>query len=100
MLHISVMMNTESVMNKYGAEFIGTFVLFTIILKSKTAGPYQKYIISLGLLLAILLVGDISDAHLNPAFSMAKYVRGDLPSRDLLGYATAQILGGMAAAYL
>ena len=51
--------------NNYIAEFIGTAVFLTIILKSGG----DKYVIVAGLLAAMLLMGSVSGGHFNPAIS-------------------------------
>jgi glycerol uptake facilitator-like aquaporin len=47
------------------------------------------------LVVLILIFGPISGAHMNPAVSAAKALRGDLPARDLAPYVAAQIAGGV-----
>ena len=81
---------------KYIAEFIGTAVFLTIILKSGG----DKYVIVAGLLAAILLMGAVSGGHFNPAVSAMLFLKGDLSSQDLTGYVVAQLLGAVAATRL
>ena len=81
---------------RYIAEFIGTTVFLTIILKSGG----DKYVIIAGLLAAILLMGAISGGHFNPAVSTMQFLRGELSSQDLTGYVVAQLLGAFAATRL
>ena len=78
---------------KYIAEFIGTAIFLTIILKSKG----DKYVIVLGLLAAILFMGSVSGGHFNPAVSVMQYAQKELATQDLMGYLVAQILGGLVA---
>jgi glycerol uptake facilitator-like aquaporin len=52
----------------------------------------------LGVLIGLL--GPISGAHFNPAISLVEALRGALPWRRTLGYATVQILGCCAGALL
>jgi glycerol uptake facilitator-like aquaporin len=78
------------------AEFIGTAVFLTIILKSKG----DKYVIVLGLLAAILLLGSVSGGHFNPAVSLMFLLKKDDPSFTTSkcgGYIVAQALGAMCA---
>lgn len=81
---------------RYVAEFIGTVVFLTIILKSGG----DKYVIALGLLAALLLMGSVSGGHFNPAVSTMSFMRGDLSNVDLAGYIVAQLLGAVAALFL
>jgi len=81
---------------RYLAEFIGTAVFLTIILKSGG----DKYVIVAGLLAAILLMGAVSGGHFNPAVSFMSFLQGDLNQRDLLIYVGAQLLGAFAATRL
>ena len=45
----------------------------------------------------ILFMGAVSGAHLNPAVSIMFWLRGDFPSRRVLGYIVAQLLGATLA---
>lgn len=77
----------------YLAEFIGTIIFLTVILKSQG----DKYVIVLGLLAAILFMGSVSGGHFNPAVSIMKYAQKEMMAKDLIGYIVAQILGGLVA---
>lgn len=95
-------------MKKYTAEFIGTFwlVLGGCGSAALSAAFPQVGIGLLGVSFAFGLtvltiaysLGHISGAHLNPAVSMGLWIGGRFPSKDLLPYIVAQILGGLAAA--
>jgi aquaporin Z len=74
-------------------EFFGTFLLLISILATGNA-----FIIGATLALIILLIGGISGAHVNPAVSLAMFIKGGLSSVEFVGYSFAQ-LGGAAAAY-
>ena len=80
-------------MMEYLAELIGTAVFLTIILKSGG----DKYVIVAGLLAAILLMGDVSGGHFNPAVSIMQLVRGQLSPMNTIGYVIAQLLGALLA---
>ena len=80
-------------MMEYLAELIGTAVFLTIILKSGG----DKYVIVAGLLAAILLMGDVSGGHFNPAVSVMQLLRGQLSAMDTIGYVVAQLLGAVLA---
>ncbi|ARF09398.1 hypothetical protein Indivirus_1_21 [Indivirus ILV1] len=81
---------------KYAAEFIGTAVFLTIILKSGG----DKYVVALGLLAAILLMGSVSGGHFNPAVSFMTFMKDQMTSQDLAGYIIAQLLGAVVAILL
>ena len=78
---------------KYIAEFVGTLVFLTIILKSGG----DKYVVVLGLLAAILLMGNVSGGHFNPAVSFMEYVGGGMSNMNFLGYVLAQLAGAYVA---
>jgi aquaporin Z len=82
--------------SRYVAEFVGTMVFLTIILKSGG----DKYVVVAGLLAAILLMGAVSGGHFNPAVSAMSFMRGDLGQTDLVAYVIAQLLGAYAATRL
>lgn len=94
-------------MNRYGAEFIGTFWLVLGGCGSAlfSAGVLDVGIGWLGVSLAFGLtvltmafaIGHISGCHLNPAVSLGLWVGGRFPGRDLAPYMIAQVLGGLAA---
>src|ERR1700757_5041085 len=53
---------------------------------------------ALGLFAIILMVGDVSGAHLNPVISIADAVFGGLSWRDTGAYVAAQVVGCAAGA--
>ena len=77
---------------KAAAEFVGSFVLFGVILTTGEAIP-----IALALVSAIFLVGKISGANLNPAVSLMLFLKGELSGASLASYAVAQLLAAVAA---
>ena len=79
-------------MLKFIVEFLGTFLFLSVV-----AATTNPLLIALALLTAIVLVGNISGAHLNPAISTMFWVKGSLSNMDLIGYIVAQIFGGIAA---
>lgn len=90
-------------MNKYIAEFIGTFAL--IFFACGTAIFMLNEVGLLGVALAFGLtvtgmaygIGPISGAHLNPAVSLGVLVAGRMSIADFVGYVIAQIAGAIAA---
>ena len=75
-------------------EFFGTFLLLISILATGNA-----FIIGATLAVIILLIGGISGAHVNPAVSLAMFIKGALGGVELAGYAFAQCAGAAAAYY-
>ncbi|HEX9139896.1 MAG TPA: aquaporin Z [Steroidobacteraceae bacterium] len=94
-------------MNKYLAEFFGTFwlVLGGCGAAVLAAAFPQVGIGLLGVALAFGLtvvtmayaIGHISGAHLNPAISVGLWAGGRFPASDLIPYIVAQVLGAIAA---
>ncbi|MFV0406969.1 MAG: MIP/aquaporin family protein [Propioniciclava sp.] len=88
-------------MRKYVTEFIGTFFLvFTVAAAVLSGAPLAPLAIGASLMVMIYAGGHISGAHFNPAVSTAAWVRGALPTADLLPYWIAQFAGGAAGAAL
>ena len=89
---------------KYLYEFIGTFFLvLTVGMTVLTPNSLANFApIAIGSVLAVMVYagGHISGAHYNPAVSLAVFLRGKLPCKDLIAYWIAQFLAGAAAAYL
>lgn len=76
------------------AEFLGTFVFLSVILYT---GNWLA--IAAALALVILAIGSVSGGHVNPAVSLAMYVKGALSAQELGLYIVAQALGAVAAVY-
>ena len=88
-------------MQKYGAEFIGTFFLvLTIGCTGVAAGPGVIAPLAIGSVLMVMIYagGHISGAHYNPAVTLGVYLRGKCAAGDVLPYMVAQVLGAVAAA--
>src|SRR4029079_8009787 len=51
------------------------------------------------LVVLILMCGPVSGAHLNPAVSLAFWLRGALPARLLAVYVVAQIAGALVGVW-
>lgn len=95
-------------MQKYGAEFFGTFWLVLGGCGSAVlAAAFPEVGIGLlGVSLAFGLtvltmafaIGHISGCHLNPAVSVGLWVGGRFSAKDLIPYIVAQVLGAIVAA--
>lgn len=93
-------------MNKYTAEFIGTFALVfagtgAIIVNDLTNGAVSHVGISLtfGLVVTAMIyaVGDISGAHLNPAVTLGFWMKRTFPGRQVFPYLISQCAGALQA---
>ena len=95
-------------MEKYGAEFFGTFWLVLGGCGSAVlAAAFPEVGIGLlGVSLAFGLtvltmafaIGHISGCHLNPAVSIGLWAGGRFPAKELLPYIVSQVLGAIVAA--
>jgi aquaporin Z len=94
-------------MNKYGAEFVGTFWLVLGGCGSAVLAAAFPDVgigllgVSLAFGLTVLTmafaIGHISGCHLNPAVSFGLWAGGRFPAKELLPYIVAQVLGAIAA---
>src|SRR5690349_19427314 len=90
-------------MNKYIAEFIGTFFLVLTIgctVIPGAAGVIAPLAIGAGLMVMVFATAHVSGAHLNPAVTLAIFMRGKCPASDDIPYWIAQILAAIAAAFV
>lgn len=88
-------------MQKYGAEFIGTFFLvLTVGCTGIATGPGVIPPLAIGAALMVMIYagGHISGGHFNPAVTLGVFLRGKCPARDVAPYMVAQILGAVSAA--
>jgi aquaporin Z len=88
-------------MNKYIAEFIGTFFLvLTIGCTVIGAGATVIAPLAIGAALMVMVFagGHISGAHYNPAVTLGVLIRGKVMVSDVVPYIIAQIAGSAAAA--
>ena len=94
-------------MNRYGAEFFGTFWLVlggcgSAVLAAAFPGlgiGFAGVALAFGLTLLTMAyaIGHISGCHLNPAVSIGLWAGGRFPAGQLLPYIVAQVLGGIVA---
>jgi aquaporin Z len=90
-------------MNKYICEFIGTFFLVFVIgntVIAGGAGVVPPLAIGAMLMVMIFATGHISGGHLNPAVTLAVWLRGKCDTKDVPGYMIAQVAAGVVAGLL
>ena len=97
-------------MNKYLAEFIGTFwLVFGGCGSAIFAAAFPELRIGfLGVALAFDLtvltgafaLGHISGGHFNPAVSVGLWVGGSFDTKDLIPYVVSQVVGAVLAAWV
>lgn len=102
------MQNTPSMMNKLSAECFGTFwLVFGGCGSAVLAAAFPELGIGfVGVALAFGLtvltmafaVGGISGGHFNPAVTLGLTIGGRFPTKDLIPYWVAQLVGGIIAA--
>ena len=101
-------------MKRFAAEFLGTFWLVlggcgSAVLAANFGGDGNPLGIGLlGVALAFGLTvltgayafGHVSGAHFNPAVSLGLWAGGRFPTRDLVPYIVAQVLGAILAGFI
>jgi aquaporin Z len=90
-------------MVRYLVEFIGAFFLiatvgFTVI--EPGAGPLAPLAIGSALMIMVYAGGHVSGGHYNPAVTLAVWMRGRCDTLDVPAYMAAQVMGGIAAAFV
>ncbi|MEM6939251.1 MAG: MIP/aquaporin family protein [Pseudomonadota bacterium] len=98
---------SAGMLRRAGAEALGTALLLISVIASGIMGvnlaggnvalALLANAIATGCMLYVIIttLGPLSGAHFNPAVSLAFYLRGALPTKDLLIYVPAQCLGGI-----
>ena len=80
-------------------EFVGTFFLvLTIGLTGLIGSAFAPFAIAGVLIGAIYMGGHTSGAHYNPAVTLAFWMRGATPTREVAPYMAAQALAAVGAA--
>src|SRR5512134_3039223 len=107
MVGVTLNQAKERNMNRYGAEFFGTFWLVLGGCGSAVLAAAFPNVgigllgVSLAFGLTVLTmafaIGHISGCHLNPAVSVGLWAGGRFPAKDLVPYIVAQVLGGVVA---
>jgi aquaporin Z len=88
-------------MNKYLAEFIGTFFLVLTIgctVIGHGAGSLAPLAIGAALMVMIFAGGHISGGHFNPAVTLGVWLRGKCEAKDVAPYMVFQVIGAVLAA--
>lgn len=94
-------------MNKYIAEFLGTYALLFFGTGAMVIESMNPNIGVLGIAIAFGVVvmamiytfGETSGAHINPAVTIAFAFAGRFEKKQVLPYILAQLLGAIAASY-
>jgi len=89
--------------NRYLTEFIGTF--FLVLTVGCTVVPGVPGVIpplAIGSVLMVMVYagGHISGAHYNPAVTLAVWLRGRCPTKDVIPYVITQLVAAALAAAL
>jgi aquaporin Z len=90
-------------MNKYVAEFIGTFFLVLTIgstIIGHGAGPLAPLAIGSALMVMVFAGGHISGGHFNPAVTLGVWLRGKCEAKDVAPYMIFQVIGAVLAAFV
>lgn len=89
------------------SEGWGTFLLVVVAAGAGVVSAHNPGTITLGMAVVapglmvmaiIYFMGLVSGAHLNPAVTIAFAARGDFPRNRVIGYISAQVIGGVLAA--
>jgi aquaporin Z len=93
-------------MNKYIAEFLGTFALVfcgtgAVVINEQSNGAvtHVGIAITFGLIIMAMIyaLGDISGAHMNPAVTIAFIIAKRFPLQQVLPYVLSQFTGALLA---
>jgi aquaporin Z len=88
-------------MARYLTEFIGTFFLvLTVGLTVVGGSPMAPLAIGTALMVMVYMGGHVSGGHYNPAVSLGVFMRGKLPTGDLVTYWLCQLSGAIVAAII
>ncbi len=86
--------------DRYIAEFLGTFFLVVIIGSAVLggAGPLAPLAVGVGLTAIVYAGGHVSKAHYNPAVTLAFVLQRRLDRQDVVPYLGAQLVGALLGA--
>lgn len=82
--------------------FVGVMVVISGFYPENSTGNLVSIALGHGIAIAVLAtaLGSISGGHFNPAVSFGLAMAGKLSVRDLVGYWIAQVIGGIAGAWV
>ena len=84
---------------KLTAEFVGTFFLvLTIGLTVLVGSAFAPIAIATVLTAMVYTTGHVSGAHFNPAITLAFWLRGTFPAREIAPYIATQVAAATLAA--
>lgn len=87
-------------MKKYLTEFIGMFLFVLtvgMVVIDPGAGSLAPLAIGSALMVLVYAGGHVSGGHYNPAVTLAVWLRGRCPARDVMPYWISQTLGALVA---
>ena len=85
---------------KLVSEFVGTFFLVLTIGLTVLIGSALAPLAIAGVLISMIyLGGHVSGAHYNPAVTLAVWLRGKIPTAEVLPYMGVQVLAAVVAAF-
>lgn len=88
-------------MKAYLTEAIGTFFLVLTVGLCVNGGVSQAPIaIGAALMIMVYAGGHLSGGHYNPAVTLAAWLRGALPAKDVAPYWAAQLAAAILAAFM
>ena len=87
---------------KYLAECVGTAVLTLVACGVAAYGDYVGTALAFGLVIVAMAysIGNVSGCHINPAVSLAFFLRKELSLKDFLFYVASQFVGALAGSAL
>jgi aquaporin Z len=91
---------------RYGAEFVGTFLLVFLGVGSAIAARIEGGVVvvalAFGLTLLVLMyvLWPVSECHVNPAVTLGALVSGRIAATDAMRYWAAQVAGAVVASFL
>ncbi len=102
--------DTVAVIQKFTAEFIGTFVLvfvgcgtaMAVGCDSANGSGYILTAFAFGLVIVAMAysIGNVSGCHINPAVSLAMLISKKMTVKEFWGYVVFQVLGAVSGAGL